>query len=78
MSATTYYATSAEERLAEAQRTLDRHITSSANGRCIECGQPGPCPAREAAALIFSRSLRLPLRRPGVTRPELIWARRVA
>jgi hypothetical protein len=76
--ATTYYATTAEQRLAEAQRTLDRHITSSATGRCIECGQFGPCANREAAALVFFGSLRLPLRRPGTTRPELIAARRVA
>jgi hypothetical protein len=33
MTATTYYATTAEERLAEAQRILDKHITSSANHR---------------------------------------------
>jgi hypothetical protein len=78
MSATTYYATTAEERLAEAQRMLDRHITSSANGRCIECGQVGPCLARETAAVIFSRTLRLPRRRPGATRPDLVNARRVA
>jgi len=78
MSATTYYATTAEERLSEAQRTLDRHIVSSVSGRCIDCGQLGPCPAREAAALVFSRLLRLPVRRPGVTRPELVSARRVA
>jgi hypothetical protein len=78
MSATTYYAMPAEGRLAEAQRILDTHITSSANGRCIECGQLGPCPAREAVALIFFRSVRLPLRRPGATRPELVSARRVA
>jgi len=78
MSATTYYATTAEDRLAQAQRTLDRHITSSANGRCIECGRPGPCPIRETAVVVFARTLRLPLRRPGATRPELIKARRVA
>jgi hypothetical protein len=78
MSATTYYATTAEDRLAEAQRTLDRHITSSVNGRCIECGRFGPCPVRETAVVIFSRLLRLPVRRPGATPPELIKARRVA
>jgi hypothetical protein len=76
--ATTYYAITAEQRLAEAQRTLDRHITSSATGRCTECGRLGPCPDREAAALVFFGSLRLPRRRPGTTQPELITARRVA
>jgi len=73
MTATTYYTG-----IADAQRILDTHITSSANGRCIQCGRPGPCPEREDAVSIFSRSLRLPLRRPGASRPELISARRVA
>ncbi len=77
MTATTYYAMTADEQLAEAQRTLDTHITSSANGRCLQCGTPGPCYKRETAVVIFSRSLRLPLRRPGATRPELVGARRL-
>lgn len=77
MSATTYYAMSAEEQLAEAQRTLDTHITSSANGRCLACGVHGPCHKREGAVTVFSRTLRLPSRRPGATRPELVNARRV-
>ncbi len=77
MTATTYYATTADEQLAEAQRTLDTHITSSANGRCLQCGTLGPCYKRETAVVIFSRSLRLPLRRPGATRPELVGARRL-
>jgi hypothetical protein len=78
MIATTYYATTAEARLAWAQRVLDMHITSSANGRCIECGQSGSCPEREQAAVVFFRARRLPLRRPGATRPELLLVRRVA
>ena len=77
MTATTYYATTADEQLAEAQRTLDTHITSSANGRCLLCGTPGPCYKRETAVVIFSRTLRLPRRQPGATRPELVGARRV-
>jgi hypothetical protein len=32
MMATTYYAMTAEEQLAQAQHTLDTHITSSATG----------------------------------------------
>jgi hypothetical protein len=60
MTATTYYAATADAQLAQAQRILDKHVTSSANGRCIECGKPGPCPVRETAVVIFSRSLRLP------------------
>ena len=54
MTATTYYAMTADEQLAEAQRTLDTHITSSANGRCLQCGTPGPCYKRETAVVIFS------------------------
>jgi hypothetical protein len=77
MTATTYYAMTADEQLAEAQRTLDTHITSSANGRCLTCGIPGPCYKRETAVVIFSRTLRLPRRQPGATRPELVGARRL-
>src|SRR5436309_12482203 len=77
MTATTYYAMTADEQLAEAQRTLDTHITSSATGRCLECGTFGPCYRRESAVVIFSRTLLLPRRQPGATRPELISARRV-
>lgn len=77
MTATTYYATTAEVLLAEAQRVLDTHITSSATGHCLACGVRGPCWRRESAVSIFSRSLRLPLRRPGATRPELVGARLV-
>jgi hypothetical protein len=77
MAATTYYASTADEQLAAAQRTLDAHITSSATGRCLACGSFGPCHRRESAVVIFSRSLRLPLRRPGATRPELVGAHRV-
>ena len=77
MSATTYYAATAAERLAEAQRTLDTHITSSATGCCLACGTLGPCYKRENAVVIFSRAMRLPLRQPGATRPELVGARRV-
>jgi hypothetical protein len=72
MTATTYYAVTADAQLAEAQRLLDTHATSSAHGRCIECGTPGPCPKRETAVVIFSRTLRLPRRQPGATQPEAI------
>jgi len=75
MEANTYYAASAEGQLSEAQRILDTHVTSSATGRCLACGSPGPCWRRESAVAIFSRSLRLPTRRPGASHPELINAR---
>lgn len=73
----TYYAKSATHQLIEAQRTLDAHVTSSVDGRCMACGSPGPCWRRESAVAIFSRSLRLPARLPGASRPELINAARV-
>lgn len=77
MTATTYYAASAAHQLAAEQRTLDTHVTSSADGRCIECGEPGPCWRREPAVTVFSRTLRLPQRVPGASQPELIGARRL-
>jgi hypothetical protein len=75
MTATLYYATTADEQLAQAQRILDTHVTSSATGRCLACGAPGPCYKRETAAVIFSRTARLPRRQPGATRPELVAGR---
>ena len=75
MKGNTYYATSAEGQLVEAQRILDAHVTSSATGQCLACRSPGPCWRRESAVAIFSRSLRLPTRRPGASHPELINAR---
>jgi hypothetical protein len=59
-----------------AQAVLDRHTVSNANGLCVTCRLPGPCAEREAAARVFATSARLPLRRPGATRPELLGARR--
>ena len=74
--ATTYHATTADEQLAQAQRTLDTHVTSSATGRCLACGAPGPCYKRETAVVIFSRTVRLPRRQPGATCRDPV-ARRV-
>jgi len=75
MTATTYYARTADEQLGAAQQVLDRHITSSATGRCLACGSLGPCYKRENAVVIFSRTLRLPRRKPMATQPELVGAR---
>ncbi len=77
MTATTYYAMTAEEQLGEAQRVLDTHVTSSGTGRCLACGCLGPCYKRENAVVVFSRTLRLPRRAPMATRPELVGARLV-
>jgi hypothetical protein len=75
MSATTYYVGSTDEQLSSAQHTLDTHVTSSADGRCLVCATPGPCWRREAAVSIFSRTLPLPRRQPGATHPEAIGRR---
>jgi hypothetical protein len=77
MSGNTYYSIAAKELLRAAQATLDEHVTSSATGRCLACGSPGPCWQRENAVVAFSRTLRLPTRQPGATRPELVGAVRV-
>jgi hypothetical protein len=77
MAGNTYYADSAEHLLSAAQATLDEHVTSSATGRCLACDSLGPCWRRENAVVIFSRTIRLPLRQPGASKPELINAVRV-
>jgi hypothetical protein len=66
----TYYASTAERLLSEAQATLDRHSTGL-DGHCLACGTPGTCPRRESAVAAFSRYCRLPRRTPGATRPEV-------
>jgi hypothetical protein len=77
MAGNTYYAISADRKLADAQAVLDEHVTVSGTGRCLACGSLGPCWRRENAVVIFSRSLRLPIRQPGATHPEIIGATRV-
>jgi hypothetical protein len=59
-----------------AQAMLDRHAVSSGDGLCVECKTLGPCAAHEAAVKVFALSARLPQRRPGATRPELLGAKR--
>ena len=66
-----YYGATAEEQLAAAQQALVEHATGI-DGRCRRCGTKGPCYKRETAVSIFSRSLRLPCRRPGASQPELL------
>jgi hypothetical protein len=71
-----YHVARPEEQFSEAQRLLDLHATSSADGRCLECGTIGPCYKRETAVAIFSRYLWLPRRVPGATQPEQISVKR--
>ena len=65
------------QQIERAQAVLDRHVVSSGDGKCMECKVLGPCANHEAAARVFERCARLPRRRPGLTRPELVGARRV-
>ncbi|GAB3816609.1 hypothetical protein GCM10027605_65930 [Micromonospora zhanjiangensis] len=58
--------------LAAAQRLLDRHTPSSADGCCAACGVDGPCPQRRAALRVFGRYGCLPRRWLGATRPDLV------
>jgi hypothetical protein len=76
MSTTTYIADTARDLLEAAQRDLDVHTISSV-GYCLACQVLGPCGPRESAESVFERSVRLPRRRPGRTRSELLGARRV-
>jgi hypothetical protein len=62
--------TSNERQLREAHATLNVHATSSTTGQCVTCGVPGPCGRREGAVAVFSRSKRLPTRRPGASNAE--------
>ena len=64
------------EQIDQAQAALDEHTVSSGDGLCVTCKVLGPCPDREAAAKVFTLSPRLPQRRPGATRPELLGAKR--
>ncbi|WP_433528269.1 hypothetical protein ACQPYA_18130 [Micromonospora sp. CA-263727] len=62
------------QKIDHAQSMLDRHAVSSGDGLCVECKVLGPCAEYEAAAKVFLLSARLPRRRPGATRPELMGA----
>lgn len=64
------------DQIAWAQAVLELHTVSSADGRCLSCGTPGPCIDHERAAGVFAVALRLPRRVPGATQPQLIGARR--
>lgn len=65
------------QQLSVAQQVLNEHVTSSATGRCMACGAPGPCFRRETAMAVFSRSRWLPRRVPGLSQPERLGLRRV-
>jgi hypothetical protein len=54
----------------DAQRILDEHLTSSADGACSVCAVPGPCGRYEDALRAFAFLRRLPRRTPGATLPR--------
>jgi hypothetical protein len=60
------------DQIDRAQLALERHTVSSADGRCLSCGIPGPCVDHERAARVFALALRLPQRVPGLTEPHRI------
>lgn len=64
---TVYYARYARERIAEAQRTLDAHVTSAWTGCCQRCGRTGPCPDRSEAEQTLAGYWWLPKRLPGAS-----------
>ncbi|ABP54440.1 hypothetical protein Strop_1986 [Salinispora tropica CNB-440] len=74
---TTYLASTALARAADALEAVNEHATLSGSGLCRTCRVEGPCPSRTEAERTLRRSGMLPRRRPGVTRPELIGLRRV-
>ena len=47
------------------------------NGRCARCDVDGPCVLQTSAPRSLAARNRLPHRRPGATRPELLGARRL-
>lgn len=56
-----------------AEQVLERHVTASADDRCLSCGAVGPCRRQRAALVILHRYGRLPARRPGATRPDQVY-----
>jgi len=66
------YGGAATDQIGNAQEVLDQHLVSSATGLCVACGIPGPCQRRETAGALFFVVRRLPCRRSGTTRPELV------
>jgi hypothetical protein len=70
-------ATEVCDQLRAAQADLDGHVTACATGLCLACGVAAPCAVSRSASAVFAQWRRLPQRRPGASRPELVGARRV-
>lgn len=69
--------TDVEQVVERAQRIVDQHAILMASGKCSHCGTPGPCDQRWLALRELARNKRLPRRAPGLSRPELVGARRI-
>jgi hypothetical protein len=65
------------DKFREARKALDEHLIAG-TGLCISCKEFGPCAARLDAMEVMKESRDLPMRTPGLTRPELNGAKRVA
>jgi hypothetical protein len=63
---TTYLSTVVQDRLAQAQAELDRHLRLRPNGCCAACGEVAPCRRRDELSRVFATYGMLPRRRPGV------------
>jgi hypothetical protein len=59
------------QQLAMAQEVIDQHAVSSADGRCLGCGVPGPCVRHLTAVVVFRRFDRLPRHRAGQAGPQV-------
>lgn len=66
-----------EEEYRAARIALDEHLIMG-TGRCRSCKAFGPCSYRNAAIRVISRASWLPMRTPGLTRPELLGAKQIA
>jgi hypothetical protein len=72
MSTTVYLGQAAQDQVHAAQLTIDAHVPNAATNRCQPCGREWPCPPATHALTTLNRYQRLPRRRPGATRPELL------
>lgn len=72
MNATVYLGQAARDHIDAAQVTVDAHVLDAATARCLPCRTEWPCPPATEALATLTRYRRLPRRRPGATRPELL------
>jgi hypothetical protein len=72
MSTTVYLGQAAQDQIHTAQLTIDAHVLNATTGRCLPCRTDWPCRPATEALTALDRYRRLPRRRPGATRPELL------